>query len=130
MEGVRACMSALLELAAPFWAGEAEIVRTYLDRPRAIDLDLRWLKAQAFKETRHLRMLPQSVQDEYWESGTVRHHPHGPEAAAKLAEEMKHFRLIAGLIEHLTGARVEMTDLLELPEETKLQDLRQPYRAG
>jgi hypothetical protein len=116
MDGVRNRMIELLDLAAPFWAGEAEIVRAYLVRPRTVETDLRWLKAQAFKE--------------YWKSGTVHEHPDGPEAGEKLAEEMKHFRLIAGLIEHLTGAPVGTTDLLELPEETRLQDLRQPYRAG
>ncbi len=130
MIGVRERMIELLDLAAPYWAGEAEIVRAYLDRPRTVEMDLRWLKAQAFKETRHLRILPESVQDEYWKSGTVHEHPDGPEAAEKLAEEMKHFRLIADLIEHLTGAPVGSTGLLELPEETRLQDLRQPYRAG
>ncbi|HXQ20060.1 MAG TPA: hypothetical protein VN812_00195 [Candidatus Acidoferrales bacterium] len=130
MVGVRERMIELVNLAAPFWAGEAEIVRSYLTRPRTSDTDLRWLKAQAFKETRHLRILPRRVQDEYWRTGTVRNHPQGSEAGAKLAEEMKHFRLIAELIEFLTVTPVGMTDLLELPEETALQDLRQPYRGG
>ena len=123
-------MQDLVKLAAPLWAGEAEIVRTYFDGRRTRDTDLRWLSAQAFKETRHLRVLPQSVQDEYWATGAVRTHPHGPAAGAKLTEEMKHFRLITGLIECLTGRPVVLAELLELPEETTLQDMREPYRAG
>jgi len=130
MNGARARMIELVEIAAPFWAGEAEIVRTYLAGPRTVDKDLRWLKAQAFKETRHLRILPQDVQDEYWRTGSLQNHPNGAEEGAKLAEEMKHFRLIAELIEYLAGAPVGIADLLELPEETTLQDLRQPYRDG
>lgn len=130
MKNAREGMIDLVELAAPFWAGEAEIVRMYLAGPRTMERGLRWLKAQAFKETRHLRILPQPVQDAYWRTGSVQHHPHGAEAGAKLAEEMKHFRLIADLIEDLAGGPPGIADLLELPEETTLQNLRQPYREG
>ena len=41
----------LVETAAPLFAGEAEVVRTYWDSPvRTIETDLRWLELQVFKE--------------------------------------------------------------------------------
>ncbi len=41
----------LIETAAPLFAGEAEVVRTYWDSPvRTIETDLRWLELQVFKE--------------------------------------------------------------------------------
>ena len=41
----------LIESAAPLFAGEAEVVRTYWDSPlRTIETDLRWLELQVFKE--------------------------------------------------------------------------------
>jgi len=41
----------LVEANAPFWAGEAEIVRTYWTSPvRSRENDLKWLKRQCWKE--------------------------------------------------------------------------------
>ena len=41
----------LIELAAPLWAGEAEVVRTYWDSPvRNHETDLLWLRRQCSKE--------------------------------------------------------------------------------
>ncbi len=41
----------LVDAAAPFFAGEAEIVRAYWDSPvRTLETDLRWLELQVFKE--------------------------------------------------------------------------------
>ena len=41
----------LIESAAPLFAGEAEVVRSYWDSPvRTIETDLRWLELQVFKE--------------------------------------------------------------------------------
>ena len=41
----------LIESAAPLFAGEAEVVRSYWDSPvRSIETDLRWLELQVFKE--------------------------------------------------------------------------------
>ena len=41
----------LIEVSAPLWAGEAEVVRTYWDSPvRTRETDLLWLRRQCFKE--------------------------------------------------------------------------------
>ena len=41
----------LVARAAPLWAGEAEVVRTYWASPtRSVETDLTWLARQAFKE--------------------------------------------------------------------------------
>lgn len=41
----------LVDLAAPFWAGEAEVVWTYFQSPRrTTQTDLVWLERQCFKE--------------------------------------------------------------------------------
>ncbi len=41
----------LVDLAAPYWAGEAEVVWTYFHSPqRSKDTDLLWLRRQCFKE--------------------------------------------------------------------------------
>ena len=41
----------LIGVAAPLWAGEAEVVRTYWTWPgRSVQTDLQWLERQCFKE--------------------------------------------------------------------------------
>ena len=41
----------LIGVAAPLWAGEAEVVSTYWSSPkRTRDTDLAWLRRQCFKE--------------------------------------------------------------------------------
>ena len=50
----------LISVAAPFWAGEAEVARTYFSSPaRTRETDLLWLSRQCFKE--------------FWGSGTSKH---------------------------------------------------------
>jgi len=50
----------LVSVAAPYWAGEAEIVRTYWTSPqRTRETDLKWLARQCFKE--------------FWGSGVSKH---------------------------------------------------------
>jgi len=48
---VDARLQRLIDLAAPYWAGEAEVVRTYWTSPkRRRETDLLWLSRQCFKE--------------------------------------------------------------------------------
>jgi hypothetical protein len=122
-------MQELVAVAAPSWAGEAEIVTTYLAAHRSPARDLVWLKAQAWKESRLLRVLPPAERASFLANGTIDAHPEGA-PPMKLAEEMKHFRLIVELIEAQTGTTVSIDGLGELPEETRLQALRAPYRRG
>jgi hypothetical protein len=118
----------LLRAAALTWAREERIIRAYFEHHRTIERDLLWLEAQAYKETWDLRILPPHLQAEAWQTGTVAVHPGGPEQGAKLAAEMRHFRLIAEIIEGLRGRPVRLEDLPRLKEEEKLQALRDPHR--
>jgi hypothetical protein len=128
-DATRQRMSELVALAAPSWAGEAEIVRSYLAHHRSVAGDVRFLAAQACKETRLLRALPLERRAESLAGASVEDHPEGA-PPVKFAEEIKHYRLLAGLVEELTDEPVTLQGLRELPAETRLQALRAPYRAG
>ena len=44
-------LKTLIKMAAPLWAGEAEVVKTYWDSSiRTLETDLLWLRRQCFKE--------------------------------------------------------------------------------
>ncbi len=114
--------SRALAVAAPYWAGEAEIVRAYLDGLRTIASDLRWLHAQAFKEAYVFLTLPSDVRRRFETTGELVH-PGGPAAAARVATELAHYRLIADVIAAL-WAPIRVPELVQLPEDRKLQRLR------
>lgn len=49
--GLNSKLQHLIDVSAPLWAGEAEVVRTYWDSPvRNLETDLLWLRRQCFKE--------------------------------------------------------------------------------
>lgn len=124
MGETRQHMAAVITAAAPYWAGEAEVVQTYFSRPRTRDQDLFWLKAQAYKEARPFRDLPKNLQEEFLQTGVVQNHPDGAEAAQRMAQETRHFWLLADLIKDFFGVTVALTDAMPLPEDRKLQELR------
>ncbi len=130
MTDVRTHLDGLVAAAAPYWAGEAEVVRTYLATHRTPARDRTWLEAQAWKETRLLRALAPDERRVFLATGALAAHPEGPEARAKLVEEMRHYHALVDLIAALTGTRITLDDLAELPEETALQAMRAPYRRG
>jgi hypothetical protein len=66
----------VIEVAAPLWAGEAELVRSYWSSPkRTLETDLLWLKRQCFKE--------------FWGSGITKFDKGGliPGSLKRLTEE-------------------------------------------
>lgn len=123
-------MAAVIAAAAPYWAGEAEVVRTYFTRGRTRALDLSWLRAQAYKEARPFRDLAKNLQEEFLQTGAVRHHPDGAEAAQHMVQETRHFRLLADLLSACFGVTVTLGDTLHLPEDRKLQELRTAYKSN
>jgi hypothetical protein len=121
-------MAAVIEVAAPYWAGEAEVVYTYFGRSRTRAQDLFWLRAQAYKEARPFRDLPKDLQAEFLRTGTVRHRLDGTDTAQRIAQETAHFWLLADLIADCFGVTVALTDVVTLPEDRKLQELRAAFR--
>jgi hypothetical protein len=130
MVETRQRMVGVVTVAAGYWAGEAEVVQTYFRRPRTRAQDLSWLRAQAYKEARPFRELPENLQAEFLQTGTLRRHPEGAAAGHRMAQETRHFWLLAELIAEFFGVTVAPGDGLVLPEDRKLQALRAAYRAG
>jgi hypothetical protein len=128
MTGIRQQMAAVVAEAAPYWAGEAEVVETYFQQPRTLAEHLFWLRAQTYKESVAFRDLPQHLQDELFSTGRLSDHPGGAKAARRMGEELKHFTLLAELIADLSGTVVCPADLSPLPEDCRLQELRALHR--
>jgi len=122
----------LLEYVSRWWAGEAEVARTFFSRPHPPEEHLRWLRLQAFKELqprpngiiiRNVEKLRTEYQD--LERGVDRRAYLG--TLQFVLEEFRHYVLFADVIDEITGDRLMPEELAtyELPEERKLRDVRE-----
>jgi hypothetical protein len=102
--------------AAPerWWAGEAEVVRVYFSRPRTREDDVRWLKLQAARELgTAVRLIDDAPKMIGSIEATVDRHDF--EAAMRSTyEEARHYRLLADILESLTGERIRPREILPL----------------
>src|SRR5436190_21612944 len=130
MEETRRRMAGVVAVAACYWAGEAEVVQTYFRHPRTRAQDLSWLRAQAYKEARPFRELPRSLQEEFLQTGTLRRHPEGAAAGQRMAQETRHFRLLAELVAEFFGVTIAPGEMLVIPADRQLQELRAAASAG
>lgn len=126
----------LLEFASRWWAGEAEVTRTFFSQPRSRDEHLRWLRMQACKELQPrpqgiiIRNVEQLQRDYAQLEKSVDRHDY-QDRIEFLLEEFRHYVLFADVVDQLTGARLTPEELAtyEVPEERKLREMRERYAA-
>src|SRR5437667_6390913 len=110
---VRDEVQELVRVAAPYWAGEAEVVRTYFGAPREKSAHIRWLRAQCYKEffgaldgdpgglvrgpIDRLHQLYTPLFEHGQGQGEFLH------VAEELYEEFHHYFLLSALLEQLEG---------------------------
>jgi len=117
----------LKNLAQSCRAAEVRIIHAYFTQPRSKSDHLRWLRAQAFKEYAAIRPTFTALAKLYpkVDRGVDRHDFEG--LTEKLADETKHARLVMDLLEELSGTRVAFADLLSLPQDRKLAEIKAKY---
>jgi hypothetical protein len=130
----------LAELGQRFWAGEAEICRTFWSNHRAPQEQIRWLQLQCFKEMygsglhKNPRGIIRGLMDQLVEGMDMVETRKGRDEYERtirvLREEFTHYRLFADILEGITGEPVRFAQLQEwqLPEDKKLQQVRQSWR--
>lgn len=106
---------AVLE-AAPlrWWAGEAEVVRTYFSNPRTREDDLRWLKLQAARELGTVERLLQALPEDLAGIETAVDRGSFEASTRSVYEEARHYRLLADIMEQIAGERPDPRELLAL----------------
>ena len=124
--------SELLRFASRWWAGEAEVARTFFSKPHSKQEHLRWLRQQAYKELQPrkdgliLRLVKQLDADyPALEQRVDRGSYLG--TMQFLLEEFRHYVLFADVIDALTGEKLTPEELVayELSEERNLRELRE-----
>ena len=130
----------LTELGKRFWAGEAEISRTFFGQPRTKEEHLRWLRLHCFKEMygSGISGNPRGIILDSLEQSLASFPGLDTQQARRefehrlrfLREEFTHYRMFADILEELSGAPVRLQELAgyQLPEDRKLQQLRDHFK--
>ena len=129
----------LVDLAAPFWAGEHEIVWTYFQSPKRTDeTDLLWLKRQCFKEIwgsgigdkkKGLFQGPVAYLDDVFakiDRDVDRHTV--LDVIDDLRSEFYHYCLFADIFDFISGAKLDPHQLIGWGADDVLAQLRYEYK--
>ena len=132
-------MKRLVDLSAPLWAGEAEVVWAYFQSPRRTrESDLLWLRRQCYKELwgsgvgdreKGLFLGPVEYLRDVWpkiDREVGRHEV--LEVTDGLRAEFHHYCLFADIHDHLTGGRLDPRSVESWPADDELARMRYDYR--
>jgi hypothetical protein len=106
------------------WGGIKELVEKYFSKPRPLEKDMDWIKVTLYKEIHSVpRILPQITN--LYDKIDIEIDRHSYEDIAyELADEVKHYRLLADIFEWATGEKISPRDCHPSSQQTKLEQLR------
>ena len=107
-------MAVLAATPLRWWAGEAEVVRTYFSNPRTREDDLHWLTLQAARELGTVERLLQALPGDLARIETAVSRASLEASARSVYEEARHYRLLADIMEQIAGKRPDPRELLAL----------------
>ena len=111
----------LAELGKRYWAGEAEIVSAFFERPHTKEEHLRWLRLQVYKEMYGSGLLANpggiilGLVERLWEQHAKLESQVGREeflhTSLVLHQEFSHYAMFADLLEELSGEKIDFQEL-------------------
>ena len=117
--------------ASRFWAGEAEIARTFFSQTRSPEQHLRWLRVQAYKELqpRDDGIILRNIEQ------LARNYPSLEKGVDRadflyniqfLEEEFRHYVVFADVIDYITGGQLTTEELAtyDIEHERELRAVR------
>ncbi len=130
---VDAKLDELVAIAAPYWAGEYEVVRTFFSRPRSKEEHIHWLRAQCWKEfwgtldgdTQGIPMRSlKQLLELYGKLDDPKARHEFLHVAEEMYEEFHHYSALADILDDLEGRPVPPRELESAPEDQKLTEMR------
>ena len=128
----------LLDTVTPYWEAEAEVSKRFFDGKPKDDDHLYWLRAQIWKELHPVDGYFNGIHQELVNMAnlfpgidkTIDRH-HFSFLMKQMLEEFEHYVMFADIFEAIVGRKIDVdVDPVQLPEEKKLQSLRQRYVAS
>ncbi len=107
-----------------YWGGTRQLVEEYFSRPRPIEQNVYWLKVTLYKEIKSVTKILPKLAELYpkIDRGFDRYSYEG--LAYELADEVKHYRLLADIFEWLTKEKIAADQCSPSQEQTGLEELR------
>lgn len=129
----------LVEVASPYWAGEAEVVSTYFQSPkRTRETDLLWLRRQCFKEIwgsgvgdkkKGLFQGPVAYLSQVFDKIDREVDRHEVlDVIDDLRSEFFHYCLFADIYDFLSGEKLNPSQLVGWDADNELARMRYTYR--
>lgn len=111
-----------------YWGGIKELVEVYYSRARRLEQELYWLKVSVYKEIKAIPKILPILGEQFsrLDRGLDRRLYEG--LAYEMADEIKHYRLLADIVEWLTKEKVYPAQCGPSPEQTKLEELRKALK--
>jgi hypothetical protein len=110
------------------WGGLKELVGLYFSKPRPVEQDLFWLKVTQYKEIKAIPKILGLLGDQFPQIDREVDRRIYEGLAYELADEVKHYRLLADIMEGMTGERVIADKCPTSPEQSNLEELRKTLR--
>lgn len=110
-----------------YWGGHYEVVKTFFGERRPREQLIAWLELQLYKE---IHVVPKKAREilEMYEQLDVEVERAAFEAECyELADEVQHYRLLADVLELLTGQRRPALAYKATPEQLELEGVRRKY---
>ncbi|MPZ12844.1 MAG: hypothetical protein GEU73_00180 [Chloroflexi bacterium] len=113
-----------------YWGGHYEVVKTFFGQPRPPEQLLRWLDLQLYKEIHVVPVKAQQLIDMYNKLDDEVERGEYEAEAYELADEVQHYRLLADVMEMITGKRRPALEFKATPEQVELEAVRRRYSRG
>src|SRR4030095_49044 len=115
------------EIFTRYWGGHVEVVTAFFSRPRPREQLIAWLDLQLYKEIHVVPGKAQALIDMYEKLDDEAERGEYEAEAYELADEIRHYRLLADIRESITGKKLKATETRPTAEQLKLEAVRRKY---
>jgi len=110
-----------------YWGGHYEVVETFFGQPRPREQLIAWLELQLYKEIHVVPGKARELLEMYEQLDQEVERGELEAEAYELADEIQHYRLLADILELLTGQRRPALSYRATPAQTALENVRRKY---
>lgn len=110
-----------------YWGGHYEVVKTFFGQPRPQGQLLAWLDLQLYKEIHVVPGKARQILEMYEKLDREVERGEFEAEVYELADEVQHYRLLADVMEMITGQRRPALDYKATPEQIALEGVRRKY---
>ena len=113
-----------------YWGGHYEVVKTFFGEPRPREQLIAWLDLQLYKEIHVVPGKAREILEMYEHLDVTIERGEFEAECYELADEVQHYRLLADVLEMVTGKRRPALDYQATPEQLELEGVRRKYAGG